>query len=170
MLAILVIGTVGFVLGLRAALRIEYPLMVVASESMVPTLNVGDIIVVQGGLNASEIKAAPAPEGDMIVFREPGDPSNFIVHRAIDKTNGGFETKGDNNPSSDYWPGFPGGVPEDYLVGKVMGRIPLLGYLFLFLRTPWGLMVFIILILIFMFQEYLFLRRKKTEIQNKPNL
>ena len=96
-LAILVTGTIGFMLGLRTVLRIDNPLMVVASESMVPTLNIGDIIVVRGELNVSEIKASPIPEGDIIVFREPGSPGNLIVHRATDRATNGFETKGDNN-------------------------------------------------------------------------
>jgi len=152
-----ILGTAGFVLGLRAVLRIESPLMVVASESMVPTLHVGDVIVVQGGLTTSEIEAAPAPEGDIIVFREPGDPMHFIVHRAINETNGSFETKGDNNYIKDPWP-----VSENNIIGKVIGRIPLVGYLFLLLRTPLGLLAFIALILIFLFQEYLFPQKKEN--------
>jgi len=163
-LAIILISTVGFVLGLRAVLKNEFPLMVVFSESMIPTLNVGDIIVIQGGLNADEITVAPAPNGDIIVFREPGDPNDFIVHRAIDKASGGFVTKGDNNPYPDRDP-----VPENNIIGKVIYRIPLLGYLFLFLRTPLGLIVFITLILIFMFQEHIFQRKEKIKNQNHNN-
>jgi len=138
-LAIILISTVGFVLGLRAVLKNEFPLMVVFSESMIPTLNVGDIIVIQGGLNADEITVAP-------------------------KASGGFVTKGDNNPYPDRDP-----VPENNIIGKVIYRIPLLGYLFLFLRTPLGLIVFITLILIFMFQEHIFQRKEKIKNQNHNN-
>lgn len=168
MLAIVIGGTIGFVFGLRVALRIEYPLMVVVSESMVPTLNVGDIIVVQGSLNACEIKASTSEGGvgDMIVFREPGTLNIFVVHRAIDKISMGntwyFKTQGDNNPYPDLW-----NVPENNLIGKVIGRIPLFGYLFLFLRTPLGLIMFIILILIFLFQEYFSNGKKEKFAETK---
>ena len=165
LLLVVILGTAGFVFGLRAALKIESPLMVVASESMVPALQVGDVIVVQGGFTSSEIEAAPAPEGDIIVFREPGDPMHFIVHRAINKTNGSFETKGDNNYIKDPWL-----VSENNIIGKVIGRIPLVGYLFLLLRTPLGLLAFITLILIFLFQEYLFPQKKENLIKTNRTI
>ena len=100
--------------------------------------------------------AAPAPEGDMIVFRQPRNPSNFIIHRAIDRINSGFETKGDNNEYKDDWL-----VPENYLIGKVIGRLPLLGYLFLLIRTPLGLLVFITTILLLIVQEYISLNKNR---------
>jgi signal peptidase I len=107
---------------------------------MIPTLHVGDIIIVQGGLNISEINALPAPEGDIIMFREPGDPNDFIVHRAIGKTERGdlwyFTTKGDNNNYPDHWL-----LPETHILGKIVGRIPLFGFLFLFLQTLGGILL-----------------------------
>ena len=48
-LIIIVIGGVlSFWFGIRVVLRTEYPFMAVASGSMVPTLHIGDLIVVQG--------------------------------------------------------------------------------------------------------------------------
>jgi len=106
---------------LPVVLSTKSPLMVVVSESMVPTLNVGDIIIVQGR-DSYEIE-------DIVVYvtslyQKP------IVHRIIDtKNNGNFVTKGDNNSFPD-----PGtiapreGVSLDDVQGKVVYVIPKLGF------------------------------------------
>ncbi len=153
MFALVVICVGGFWLALRVALRTEFPLHAVVSESMVPTLQVGDLLVVQGILKASEINAIPET-GDVIVFRSPRNPSEFIVHRAITKTHKDdsyyFRTKGDNNRSQDAWE-----VHESLVIGRVVGRIPLLGYLKIYLGRPWGIALFIILILTLLFVDYI---------------
>lgn len=150
LLLIVVISFVAFWFGLKAALRTEHPLCGVASGSMIPTLQVGDIIVVQG-LSPDEIYAAPAPEGDIIVYYKPKgwrDPNDLIVHRAIDVSSRDgklyFKTHGDANP-----PGSWEEVPEDYVIGKVLLRIPLVGFITFLMRTPAGILVILpILILI----------------------
>ncbi|MFQ6080986.1 MAG: signal peptidase I [Candidatus Bathyarchaeia archaeon] len=161
LLVIVAICVGGFWLALRAALRTEFPLHAVVSESMVPTLQVGDLLVVQGVVNASGINAAPET-GDIIVFRKPTDASEFIVHRAIDKIYRGeswfFKTKGDNNRGSDPWE-----VPENYVIGKVIGRVPLLGYLKIFMGGPWGIALFILLILILLFADYIPMLRERSK-------
>ena len=161
LLVIVAICVGGFWLALSAALRTKFPLHVVVSESMVPTLQVGDLLVVQGVVNASGINATPET-GDIIVFRKPTDPSEFIVHRAVDKVYRGgfwfFKTKGDKNPIADPWE-----VPENYVIGRVVGRVPLLGYLKIYLGSPWGIALFIILILILLFADYIPVLRKKTK-------
>jgi len=48
LVAIIVGGVAAFWAGLRVGLRSEHPLLTVASGSMMPTLNRGDLIVVQG--------------------------------------------------------------------------------------------------------------------------
>lgn len=161
LLVIVAICVGGFWLALRVALRTEFPLHAVVSESMVPTLQVGDLLVVQGVVNASGINAAPET-GDIIVFRKPTDASEFIVHRAIDKIYRGeswfFKTKGDNNRGSDPWE-----VPENYVIGKVIGRVPLLGYLKIFMGGPWGIALFILLILILLFADYIPMLRERSK-------
>jgi len=166
LLVIVLICVGGFWLALRSVLRTEFPLHAVVSESMVPTLQVGDLLVVQGVVDASGINAVPKT-GDVIVFRKPTDPSEFIVHRAIDKFHGGdqwfFITQGDNNPGPDSWK-----VPESDVIGRVVGRVPLLGYLKIFLGSPWGIALFIILILILLFADYIPMLRGDQKLETKP--
>lgn len=174
LLAAIILGSVvAFWFGVRAVYRTDYPLLTVASGSMIPTLNVGDLIVVQGVLNVADLKAAPRPEGDIIVFRNPSDKNELIVHRAINKTmNDGLwyiRTKGDANPAPDPWTGrdpldtWNYMVSEKLLIGKVVGRIPWLGYIPLYIRTPTGIVLLIALILIIIFAEYIPVSSKKQE-------
>lgn len=143
MLLIFAISVFAFWFGLRAVLRVEYPLCGVASGSMKPTLRIGDLIVVHG-LDPNKINAAQAPEGDIIVFYNPRysrDPNKLIVHRAINKTYEGgmlkFTTKGDANLGPDSW-----AVPEDYLIGRVVSlRVPMVCFITFLMRTPAGILV-----------------------------
>lgn len=163
---ILMIGSVfAFWYGLKAVLKTEYPLLAVASGSMTPTLNVGDLIVVQGGLEApyDEINVGYT-DGAIIVFE--GDPigrsGELIVHRAVDKENNNgvwtFMTHGDNNP-----PGSQERFSENYLIGKVVGWIPLIGHIPLFVREPYGMIIILLLMLILIFAEFLPILKRKTQ-------
>jgi len=105
---------------------------VLASYSMYPTLAPADVIFVEPVKNFSDIVADPS-NGDIIAFQRPDyDPyyPQIIIHRAINKTqtfgNGTwyFQTKGDNNYAPDPW-----SLPEHLIIGKVVRRIPFLGYL-----------------------------------------
>jgi len=171
LLAIIVIGSVMvFWFGVRVALGTEYPLLTVASGSMRPTLNVGDLIMVQGVLNVSELKAAPSPEGDIIVFESPRAEGELIVHRAVDKefrdVDGLWyiQTKGDANPAEDNWTGpdtWNGMVSERRLIGRVVGKAPWLGYIPLYIRTPYGMLLIIVLILLLILAEFIPVSSKK---------
>jgi signal peptidase I len=173
-LAIIVIGAVfAFWYGLRWALRTDYPLLAVASESMYPTLTRGDLIVVEW-VPASEIYAAPQtshPPGDIIVFQgaSVGLPNELIVHRAISKFYNNktgtyyFITHGDNNP-----PGAnEGPFPDTAVVGKVIYVIPWIGNVPLFLRTPTGMLLIVFLFLIVILAESIPILVKKTGSETK---
>ena len=137
LLIIMVTLAYGSIYLLRATLKTEYPLMVVVSESMVSTLGVGDFILVGNIDNFDDIIAAPRPNGDIIVFVRSEASDDYIVHRAVQKINNGgswsFVTKGDNNPVPDGQM-----IPQDQVVGKVVGRVPVLGYFPLFIKTLKG--------------------------------
>jgi signal peptidase len=129
-----------------------FPILVVKSGSMEPILSRGDVIIIQS-VSPENINADPV-NGDIIVFYKPGT-NVLIVHRAIQKVNGGFITKGDANTSSDYF----SPIPPQYIIGRWTGiKIPYwtgLGYLSLFLRgeiyPPCGKIVLIVLIILNVF-------------------
>lgn len=124
------------------------------------TLNVGDIIIIQG-VDPKTLNTA-YPNSDIIVYKKPSDPTGTpIVHRIVDSyvENGAlyFQTKGDGN--GDKWPAFPvssdcdrggQGVPADLVEGKVILRIPYLGWITLFFKyVSWSLpLVFAVIILL----------------------
>jgi signal peptidase I len=191
MLAVVLIAFFSFWFGIRYALATDYPLLAVASPSMVPTLNVGDLIVVHGVSNASEIYTNYG-NGDIIIFHtylpggpnlRPGYPDELIVHRAINKTLKYdsyvgrevwyFTTLGDNNKDAvDRWPGTNyDGEPDYYIVGKVVGTIPYVGSIPLFIRTPTGIVTVVVLIILVLIVEILYSyfkekRKPPTEAQS----
>ena len=105
------------------------------------TLSIGDIIIIEG-VNPKDLNTN-YPNSDIIVFHKPGDPSELIVHRIIGVTdvNGTlyFQTKGDGNGNpwpqtpqygQDQWDSnSPPGVPQNLVVGKVVMRIPWVGWI-----------------------------------------
>ena len=159
LLVIMVTLAYGSIYILRATLRTDYPLMVVVSESMVPTLGVGDFILVGSIDNFNDVVGAPPPAGDIIVFVRSGASDDYIVHRAIKKFNDGdgwaFVTKGDNNPVADGQT-----IPQDQVVGKVVGRIPVLGYFPLFIKTLKGFFLVAVFMVVVFFADDIIPKRK----------
>ena len=151
---ILVVPTL-LVFAMQTNLNTPYPLLTVRSGSMVPTINVGDLIVVKGTL------ASDTQVNDIIVFHQPGSTSTLIVHRAIEiQKKGGvifFATKGDHNVVADPWQ-----VPESSLVGKVIANYAVIGWIFIgleFLRPVLYVALAISAIIFFV----LFMREKPTK-------
>lgn len=115
---------------------------VVLSGSMLPTIEVKDIVVT---------KKVPENEldvGDIITFISP-DPrfgGISITHRIIDKYyddslgSYSYRTQGDNNNIADGTL-----VPNENILGKVILKIPKLGYIQDVLSSRGGLLIFIIL-------------------------
>lgn len=146
-IAVLFVATYGSVDVLRIGLRTESPLMVVSSESMVPTLNVGDIILVRG------IDAHQVTVGTIIIFHSPNNFDTPIVHRVIQVDDEGnaifFRTKGDHNPGPDGWR-----VPAENLMGVYVAKIPYVGLLSLQLRGPLGITLIVLLVALIIVIEY----------------
>lgn len=157
-----ILWIVGVVAGVALILFLvsgTWPAVVaVESESMVPNMNVGDLVFVAAydrygpltswaeGQETGYAKFATYPDrqgnqvyGDVIIYKPNGDTSvHPIIHRAIvwyDNTSTpGYITKGDNNPTVDqdaYYQGIgviqP--VQKEWIVGKALFAIPLVGYL-----------------------------------------
>ena len=81
-------------------------------------LNIGDIVFVKDTRSPEEITV-----GDVIVFYNPRGYS--IIHRVVFEGNDTFTTKGDANLKSDY---YEFDIPFEYVKGKAIFKIPLLGY------------------------------------------
>lgn len=147
LIAILFVVTYGSVDALRIVLQTESPLMVVSSGSMIPTLNVGDIILVRG-VNPQTVTVRT-----IIIFHSPNDWEMPIVHRVVAVDNQGgsvfFETKGDNNPVQDGWR-----VPAANLMGVYVAKLPYVGLLSLELRGPVGVTLIILLVALIIAIEY----------------
>ena len=110
----------------------ENPFYVVSSGSMIPALNVYDVIVVQENISFDHIKV-----GDIVAFNSPGANSETIVHRVVQILNQNpFEirTKGDSNVESISGIDFP--ITKDNYIGKVVYVIPHAGYLAGILNPP----------------------------------
>jgi len=166
----MVVIVFGFWYGCQVALNTNYPALVVVSESMLPTLNVGDVIIVQG-LPVTQIKANYTT-GDIVVFISPYDSNQRIVHRAvkIENTSNGYfiTTVGDNG----------GGQKDQFspwraslLIGKVIGRIPHVGNFPLFVNALGNFYYFIIVIIIVINIFLLFFDtdKEKKSIKEEPH-
>ena len=129
---------------LQISFNTESPIVVVISDSMEPQIHRGDLLFVMG-IKPEDIKNGTIEDkdGDIIVFNAQGlwptAPIEPIVHRVIDKYQIGdtwyFRTKGDANPIPDHAP-----VPETRIIGVVVGGIPYIGLVKIFL-TESGLLI-----------------------------
>jgi signal peptidase len=145
MILVVILAVLIFWYGLRFAFRTQYPILAVASGSMKPVLHEGDLILVEGVSNATNIHVAPAdadPPGEILVYQ---GTTELIVHRAIDKrvVDGRiiFIIHGDANPD-----GANEQVDEDRIVGRYTGlKVPWLGNIALFFDPPERKVAFIAL-------------------------
>jgi signal peptidase len=138
MIAIVIGAVLVFWFGIGFVFKTEHPILAVASGSMEPVLYKGDLILIEGIENISEIQVGTKDSenpGDIIVFDEPGSSTELIIHRAVTRIDNGdgtysFKTWGDNNPSQDWWE-----VDESAIVGKYLGiKIPWVGEFVLFIQ------------------------------------
>ncbi len=144
---IIVIGVASVWLALRVAFATDNPFYVVSSESMVPTLQVYDVIIVRNGSTFDEVKP-----GDIIVFYSPSAHDRVIVHRVVKVEHSServITTKGDNNPIS--IPGIDYPITKKEYIGKVIFVVPKLGLVSKVLAPPINYIVIgIILAVIFL--------------------
>ncbi len=145
---------------LKLTLHTEVPMAYVPSGSMEPNLRVGDLVVIQG------VDSHLITNGTIIVFYVPGhygEDSYRIVHRVINVVQVGdqpaFETKGDNNPVSDFYRWQY--IPADHVVGRVVARVPYLGLVAMKMREPLGIALIVVLIIALFAIEFSDRKQKK---------
>lgn len=98
--------------------RSSHEYFISASYSMEPAFSKGDCVKIKLGVTIDEIYVAPKPDGDIIAFSKPGDPSSIIIHRAVGNgtdTSYYLMTAGDANPAPDAWR-----IRETDIIGKVV--------------------------------------------------
>ena len=108
------------------------PFYVVASGSMIPALEVNDILIVQGHETIDDVNV-----GDVIVFDRPDGVQKVIVHRIVeivDEEPRILRTRGDANQIS--IPGTDYPITKDDYIGKVIHVVPQVGIVTKVLAPP----------------------------------
>ncbi len=169
-IGIILAVAINFILG--AVLGVNKPVMAVVSNSMEPTLNKGDLVIIKG-VNPDDIKI-----GDIIVYynRFKHIP---VVHRVvgIEEIDGEryFITKGDNdltNPLPDQDPraALAPPVSREDIRGKVIFTIPKVGLVKVYFSeavqklgiVKAGILLFVAFLIFGMVEDYIKELRKKT--------
>jgi signal peptidase len=132
-----------------------YPLTVVEGNSMVPTLQNGDLVYYTGCDGRVE-------NGSLIVFYQDnsGNPlfsgltQSVVIHRVVNVTVGDdgllyYKTKGDNNNVMD-----AGFIRFDSVLGVKSVVLPKVGFAFLFLKSPQGLIAVVALVVVSYLSAY----------------
>ena len=113
-------------------------LYAVVSGSMEPGIPVGALAA------ARTVPAEEIIAGDVITFYVNPGSDTVATHRVVEvnKAEGSFKTKGDNNEAADINP-----VKYSQLLGRVQFSLPYLGYFYYFLGTMIGKITMIIVFL-----------------------
>jgi len=155
---IVAIGVIVIWAGLQVVFGVQNPFYVVASGSMIPVLQVYDVLIVQGHVSFEDIKV-----GDIIVFNRPSGHDKVIVHRVASIINDEpktIRTKGDANVASIPGTDFP--IMKEEYIGKVVYVIPQVGYVTQLLKPPVNYILIVIVIGIMVVKQ---MSKKKNEIK-----
>jgi signal peptidase I len=104
---------------------------VVRSGSMTPAIETGDVVVAQ------PIDPLSARVGQIVAFKDPDGSGRLLSHRvrAVHRngTEVSFVTQGDANTGQERW-----SVPVDGQIGRVLYRIPKIGWALVWTQVPAG--------------------------------
>ena len=165
-IAIVAIAVIVIWIGLQAAFGTQNPFYVVASGSMIPALEVYDIIVIQGHQPFEEVQV-----GDIIVFDRPSDHNRVIVHRVesiLSEDPLTVRTQGDANPSFIRGTDYP--ITEEEYIGKVAYVIPQVGYITQILKPPMNYIIIAIVIGIMIIKQFTGKKKEVEDIVSKETL
>ncbi len=158
------VGVLVIWLGLTLAFGTQNPFYVVASGSMIPELEVYDVLIVQGHEPFEEIEI-----GDVIVFNRPSDHNRVIVHRVvsiIDDEPKTLRTQGDANPASIPGTDFP--ITKEEYIGKVVHTLPQVGYVTQLVKPPINYVIIVVVIGIMVVKQIT--KKKKEKESTLSNL
>ncbi len=136
-----------------------YSFSVVVTPSMVPTINVDDIIIIK------DFDYDKLEVGDIIVYRNTEYNIN-VVHRIvsvnIDNT---YTTKGDANATEDSFP-----ITKDIYIGKVVKYGNILGIGKVLNHYRWAIIIVVALIFIYILNSELVSMIKKIKEKQQKEL
>jgi len=153
-------------IGLQAAFGTQNPFYVVASGSMIPVLQVYDIIIIQGHEPFEEVQV-----GDIIVFDRPSDHNRVIVHRVqaiLDEDPKTVRTQGDANPTWIRGTDYP--ITEEEYIGKVAYIIPQVGYITEVLKPPMNYIIIAVVIGIMIIKQFTGKKKDVADLVTKETL
>lgn len=141
-------------LGIRFTLGTYNPFYVVASGSMIPTINISDFVIINHNIPFNHLKI-----GDIIVFKSigsliPNEQHETIVHRIVHISTGVegnriITTKGDANAESIPYIDYP--IREQNYIGKVVYVIPKLGVVTEAISPPTNYIIIVVLIIVLIY-------------------
>jgi hypothetical protein len=165
------------------------------SHPFARTFHTGDMVIIQG-INTNNLNAN-YPNSDIIVFQRPdlpaSNPEGKIVHRIVSEVqvNGKlyFYTKGDGNGAPDVWPNpatsavdywqpsptdssstYNGAVSQDYVYGKVVMRVPWIGWVSILAQQYSLLPIIVVIIIVLIVVEFIWpIVKKKSPAQPAEN-
>ena len=137
-----------------------YSAYIISSDSMKPTLNAGDVIIIKK-VNAKNLK-----KDDIITFK---NDSQIVTHRIVSENDCEFITKGDNNNIEDLFV-----LKSSEILGIKIFKIPLLGKAIKFISNTFYIFIIIImLITIYLYNRRKnhkrLIRRKKKRFEDEKN-
>jgi len=137
-IAILLVACAMSLALLLIAQRVFSPFHVVVSNSMFPQIKTGDAVVVK------DIDPAAVKIGQIVIFHDPEDKSNYVIHRVIAVEDVGgvkfYSTKGDHNDIADNWK-----ISMGEVIGGVAVTLPGFGSFLDFISTAKGYVSFIVI-------------------------
>jgi signal peptidase len=157
-------------ISLQVVFGTSNPFYVVSSGSMIPTLEVYDVIVVEGNTPFQDVK-----KGDIIVFYSPAKyelgEERVIVHRVdsiISEEPKTLQTKGDANPRSMKNVDYP--ITEKIYLGKVEFIIPQVGYITQILQPPINYIIIAVIIGVMIVKQISTKKKNKSVFQNTEKI
>ena len=149
-LTTIIIGVGGLILVLYLFGIVPY---VVLSGSMEPTIDTGSLCFINKNAKYEDVK-----EKDIIAFKLKD--GTVVTHRAIEITETGIVTKGDNNDDPD-----SNEVKKENFVGKNLFWIPKVGYAVKAFQSTKGKIIVITSIVLLFAAGFLFGENKKKEVK-----
>lgn len=113
----------------------KFRMYTILTGSMMPKYNPGDVVLV------AKTNLDKLDNNDVITFKIN---ENTVTHRIVQKTDEGFITKGDNNNVNDLEV-----ITKEKILGKVIFKIPKIGFILQILSTPYIVSIEMILMGLF---------------------